>query len=172
MGHTTQAIKRENQHRSARRILRATALDEAVARTLIEEYCDLVGVVQRDTPDALRALLGAGTTGSGLWIAYVGSAPVGCVALRPLARFDAAGECKRLYVRAAFRQRGVASALLDALETHAQVAGLRTIYLDSKDDLEAAIALYLRCGYQPCERYNDNLQATIFLRKTLPVANR
>ena len=41
------------------------------------------------------------------------------------------------------------------------------IYLDTYDDLKAAIALYIRRGYETCERYNDNPQATVFLRKQI-----
>jgi hypothetical protein len=33
--------------------------------------------------------------------------------------------------------------------------------------LQAAIAFYERHGYLRCDRYNDNPQATIFMRKRL-----
>ena len=42
------------------------------------------------------------------------------------------------------------------------------VYLDTKDDLVGAIKLYDRLGYERCARYNDNPQATIFMRKRLP----
>jgi hypothetical protein len=53
------------------------------------------------------------------------------------------------------------------MEAHALVAGAEWVYLDSKDDLEAALRVYVRRGYQACARYNENPQATIFLRKEL-----
>ena len=70
------------------------------------------------------------------------------------------------------------------VEIHGRVAGLRgvvfqrphqrlrqaghsAVYLDTKDDLHAAIRLYDQLGYERCERYNDNPQATIFMRKRL-----
>jgi hypothetical protein len=31
--------------------------------------------------------------------------------------------------------------------------------------LKIAVALYKKRGYVPCDRYNDNPQATLFLRK-------
>ena len=65
------------------------------------------------------------------------------------------------------RGRGVADALLEVLECHAREVGLTAIYLDSKDDLVAAIKLYKRRGYEECARYNDNPQATVFLKKEL-----
>jgi hypothetical protein len=44
------------------------------------------------------------------------------------------------------------------------------MYLDSKPEFSAAIALYRRRGYVECTRYNDNAQATVFLRKSLTPA--
>jgi GNAT superfamily N-acetyltransferase len=66
-----------------------------------------------------------------------------------------------------YRRRGLAEALMQALETHALQVGYNAVYLDTKDDLHAAITLYGRLGYERCERYNDNPQATIFMRKFL-----
>jgi len=87
--------------------------------------------------------------------------------LKRLGPIPLAGECKRLYVRPKARGRRIADKLLDALEDFARSNGLRWIYLDTYDDLKAAIALYRKRGYVPCERYNDNPQATVFLRKSL-----
>ena len=65
------------------------------------------------------------------------------------------------------RGQGIAEQLLDAMEVYARGQGLEWIYLDSYDDLKAALALYRKRGYVVCERYNDNPQATVFLRKWL-----
>jgi ribosomal protein S18 acetylase RimI-like enzyme len=74
---------------------------------------------------------------------------------------------KRLYVRPAFRQRGIADKLLQALEQFASTQGAEWLYLDTSDDLKAAIAFYEGHGYLRCDRYNDNPQATIFMRKQI-----
>jgi ribosomal protein S18 acetylase RimI-like enzyme len=95
---------------------------------------------------------------------------VGCIALRPLPRFEHSGEVKRLYVRPESRGRYIADGLLKALEDYAVDAGYRTLYLDTKDDLVAAIRFYHRHGYEDCERYNENPQATIFMHKDLGLA--
>lgn len=155
---------------SPARIIQASVSQIDDALILLDEYYRQVGVVQRDTPEAVRNFLG--NSDSGLWIAYVGDTPAGCVVLRPLDGFHSAGECKRLYVRAQFRRRGIAEALLDAMEDHARSSSLSWIYLDSKDDLQAAIALYRRRGYESCERYNGNAQATVFLRTCLSRVDR
>jgi DNA-binding MarR family transcriptional regulator/GNAT superfamily N-acetyltransferase len=146
-------------------IVQASLKNLADVRSLLSEYYDALNVVQRDKPTDVRKLLSE--PNAGFWIAYVGAMPAGCVVLRPLSAQRLAGECKRLYVRPAFRGNGIAKALLDRLEAFAVSRGLMWIYLDSKDDLHAAIQLYRQRGYRMCKRYNDNPQATLFLRKTI-----
>ena len=135
------------------------------AKFVFNEYFDAIAVVLRDDDLAIRNLIS--DTGSGIWIAYVDGVVAGCVALRPLPGINGAAECKRLYVRQAFRRQGIAEALTAMMERDALTLGYRTIYLDSKDDLQAAIMLYERAGYRRCSRYNDNPQATLFMSKTL-----
>ena len=133
------------------------------ATLLLEEYYQALGVVQRDTPEAIRSIIE--DPGSGMWLAWLDGKAVGCVVLRKLASVPLAGECKRLYLRPNARGQGLADKLLDAMERFAIGNGLLWIYLDSYDDLRAALTLYRRRGYVACENFNDNPQATIFLRK-------
>ena len=121
-------------------------------------------MVLRDDAEKFRTLY-FGCDG-GMWLAQSGLETTGCVALRPLP-MPGAGEVKRLYVRPAWRRGGVADALMSSLEEYAAGAGYESLYLDSKADLEAALRFYQRRGYLPCERYNENPQATVFLRKHL-----
>jgi DNA-binding MarR family transcriptional regulator/GNAT superfamily N-acetyltransferase len=132
---------------------------------LLQEYYEAVSVVQRDTPPAVQQIIDRPR--SGVWLAYLGGEAVGCVVLKPLRCFPFAGECKRLYVKPQARGHRIAVKLLDALEDFAHNNGLRWIYLDSYDDLKAALALYRKRGYVSCGRYNDNPQATVFLRKNI-----
>ena len=135
------------------------------ALRLLQEYYEAINVVQRDSPEALQKILGQAS--SGLWLAYVAGEAVGCVMLRRLESFSSAGECKRLYVQPHARGNGIANALLDAQEEYARRVGLQWIYLDSHNGLKAAAALYQKRGFGPCDRYNDNPQATVFLRKQI-----
>jgi GNAT superfamily N-acetyltransferase len=146
------------------RIVRLTESSEDALR-LLQEYYAAVNVVLRDTPEGIQRIVD--DPGSGVWLAYLDDKAVGCVVLRRMELIPLAGECKRLYVQPAARGLRIADKLLDAQEDFARSQGLRWIYLDSYDDLKAAIALYRRRGYVSCERYNDNPQATVFLRKDI-----
>lgn len=138
-------------------------IDEAYA--IVREYYEAVGVVVRDDAESFaRDYFGGG---SGVWLAFEDATVVGCIALRPLPQMDRAGEIKRMYMKPEARGQGIAERLLKALEDYAAEAGYRTLYLDTKDDLTTAIRFYQRHGYEPCERYNENPQATMFMRKRL-----
>ena len=153
-----------SQAKPAVRIVRLTAV-HGDALAILQEYFEAVHVVQRDKPSHLRKLID--DPASGMWLAYQGDGVVGCVVLRRLRSVPRAGECKRLYVKPAARGNRIADRLLDVQEEFARSQGVDWIYLDSYDDLKTAIALYERRGYERCERYNDNPQATLFMRKRI-----
>src|SRR5215471_10924504 len=90
--------------------------EEALA--LLDEYYEAVHVVVRDGADAMAKLIR--DDASGMWLAYLGERPVGCVVLRRLESVPLAAECKRLYVRPEARSMGIADALLDAQEEYAR----------------------------------------------------
>ena len=146
-------------------ISRGESDDFEGAWRIVSEYYEAVGVVAREDPAEFRAHYFG--EGSGVWLARDGEEIVGCIALRPLDAIASAGEVKRLYVRPQARGRGVAGLLLDALHGYASRAGYATLYLDSKDDLTDAIRFYRKRGYEPCERYNENPQATVFMKRAL-----
>ncbi len=140
----------------------AQPADFADVWQLLQEYFTAVQVVVQDDARAVRDYLQ--DPRSGIWIARVDGELAGCILLRPLNDLD--GEVKRLFVRPAFRRCGVAVRLLAELESYA-AGRFQSLSLDSNDDLEAAVLFYRRAGYETCERYNDNPQATIFMRKAL-----
>ncbi|WP_353069945.1 bifunctional helix-turn-helix transcriptional regulator/GNAT family N-acetyltransferase [Tunturibacter empetritectus] len=149
---------------SSLRIVRVSKCSDEVLQ-LLQEYYDAINVVVRDTLPSIQQIINGAS--SGVWLAFLEDKPVGCVLLRKMTTIPFAGECKRLYVQPAARGHRIADKLMDALEEFARSRGLRWIYLDSHDGLKTAIALYRRRGYVPCERYNDNPQATVFLRKNI-----
>ena len=144
-------------------IRRAELNDFATAYALVSEYYEAAQVIARDNQDKFQAEYFSGK--AGFFVACSGSDLAGCVALREMNSESA--EIKRLYVRPGLRGQGIAQKLLEAAEAFAKSSGYHAIYLDTASDMHAAARLYERNGYQSCERYNDNPQATIFMRKEL-----
>jgi len=157
------SVLREQDEHSVRIVRLSKSNADAVR--LVQEYYEAVSIVQRDAPGALGKIID--DPSSCVWLACMEEKAVGCVVLRRLSSIPFAAECKRLYVQPTARGLGIADKLMDALENFARDSGFRWVYLDSHDGLKAAIALYRKRGYVPCERYNDNPQATVFLRKNL-----
>ena len=159
-------------------IRQATRNELEAAYGVAEEYFETMGVVAREGPEEFRREYFG--EGRGLWLARYGHDIAGCIALRVLDAVDnhievapttavrgASAEIKRMYVRQEWRGRGIAQKLLDAAEEFARKSGYEWIYLDTTDEMRAAARLYERNGYERCERYNENPQATIFMRKRL-----
>jgi ribosomal protein S18 acetylase RimI-like enzyme len=144
-------------------IARATERDFAEASHILTAYFDAIELspAHRDGPEDILAYL---HEPGGMWIARHGGQAVGVIALRPLTTIAGACEIKRLYVDRAHRGHGIADALLDAAEGAAIARGYTVAYLDTRADLQAAIAFYQRRGYETCERYNDNPVASVFMR--------
>ena len=122
---------------------------------LVEEYFEEIDVVVRDRKEQFAAYIQGGD--DGVWLAFAGQQPVGCIVLHRLDSEAKIGEIKRLYVRASHRRQGLADRLLRALEQNAIQRSYEWLYLDTKDDLDPAIRFYQRRGYKRCGRYNNDL---------------
>lgn len=146
-------------------IRRAMPSEIDTAYAIVEEYYEAMSVVARDTRDEFARMYFE--EGAGIWLAWLEEEVVGCIALRAMPQFSEGGEVKRLYVRPAQRGRGIAAALHSELQNYAMNFGYRWLYLDTADNMTAAIRFYESHGYERCARYNDNLQATIYMRKEL-----
>jgi GNAT superfamily N-acetyltransferase len=86
-------------------------------------------------------------------IGRVDGSPAGCGALRT--RGPGVGEVKRMYVRPEFRGRGVARAILTALEREAQHRRVARMLIETGDGQPEAIALYESAGYAPIPPYGE-----------------
>ena len=108
----------------------------------------------------------AGAGGS-VVLAAAGADVIGCGAFRPFDRETV--EIKRLFVKPAWRGRGVARRILDALEREARSRGYRAAVLETGTRQPEAIALYITCGYEPIERYGTYAQyaRSVCFRKRL-----
>ena len=70
--------------------------------------------------------------------------PVACGALQPLE--PGVGEVKRMYVRPAYRGRGLSRTILAAVEDLAVAKGIHTLRLETGRFLAPALGLYTRAG--------------------------
>lgn len=129
------------------------------ARALIRELdnglAELYLPAQRFGPNLKAEHLG---DGRGVFlIARKDGRAVGCGAIRLLDQTTA--EVKRMYVDLELRGRGVGRALLDELERRAKDIGATRLVLETGVHQHAAIALYKRAGFEPCDCWGEYLTA-------------
>lgn len=79
-------------------------------------------------------------------LARDGERAAGCVALRPLD--DGACELKRLFVRPAYRGRGLGRILATRVVNAAAALGYAVMRLDTLDTLDRAMPIYTALGFQ------------------------
>lgn len=136
------------------------------------ELISLVLAQQRELREADGGLDGQATVvreGAQYLVAVLGGRAVACGAWQ---RLDAGtAELKRMYVRPAFRGRGIARQLVVSLEEEALAAGHPTLRLETGSYLPAAIALYRSVGYTPIPTYGEyvNNPYSVCFEKRLPI---
>ncbi len=136
-------------------IVQATAPEQlAQVRELIAEYAGWLGfdLTFQGYEQEMAGLPGKyAPPGGRLLLALEDGQPAGCVALRPLS--CGACEMKRLYVRPAFRARGVGRALAERIVAEARVAGYAQMRLDTADTMPEARGLYHALGFHEIPPY-------------------
>ncbi|WP_200216084.1 GNAT family N-acetyltransferase [Micromonospora coerulea] len=137
------------------------------------EIAALVTAQQRELREADGGLDGQATLTHDdihYLVAVVGGRAVGCGGVQALAADT--GELKRMYVRPAYRGRGIARQLLAALEELAFQRGHTVVCLETGTYLPAAIGLYTSCGYEPIPVYGEYVHNpySVCFAKRLPVA--
>jgi GNAT superfamily N-acetyltransferase len=141
----------------------------AEARRLIEEYAAWLGVDLQFQGFAaeLAGLPGVYAPPQGrLLLAFDKGDVAGCVALRPLS--EGICEMKRMFVRPAFRGRGIGRLLAERIISEAREAGYYAMRLDTLPFIREALALYKSLGFVRCPAYyNTPLPETIFLELRL-----
>lgn len=148
----------------------------ADVRSLFEEYAKGLGIdlCFQGFDRELRELPGDyGQPDGALLLALVNGKPAGCCALRPL-RNDAypqAAEMKRLYVRSAFRGKGIGKKLVSRILTMAKTKGYHAVLLDTLQSMEEARALYQKVGFVEIPAYYVNpIEGAHYLKLALSEA--
>lgn len=95
---------------------------------------------------------------------------VGCAALKRLTPEH--GELKTFHVRAKFRGRGYAKAMVRNIEIEAQLSGIKRLFLETGTSVEFTTArkLYTACGYAECPPFADYQldPLSLFMTRNLP----
>lgn len=134
-----------------------TAEDTAAlnqVRALMEEYWASFGFTPcfQNFAEELAGLPGQYAPPDGrLALVRVGREVAGCIALRRLDTRRA--EAKRLYVRPAFRGRGLGRALMEWVICEAREAGYNELVGDTMPVMGEALTLYGRMGFARAEPY-------------------
>jgi len=137
----------------------ATDADFELARTLFLEYAAGLGIdlcFQGFEEELARMAEMYGPPGGRLMLARAEESgeTVGCVGLRRLD--EATAEMKRMYVRPAFRGRGIGRALAIALQEAAREIGYERVRLDTLPTMAEAQTLYRSLGFVEIAPYYAN----------------
>jgi putative acetyltransferase len=131
--------------------------DRATVEVLFREYVASLAedISFQDFEAEFAGLPGKYVRPSGVvLIAWGDARPAGAVAYRMVE--PGVCEMKRLYVRPAFRGKGIARELANELIEDARSRGYRTMLLDTLASMQSARALYRDLGFAPVAPYYDN----------------
>ena len=157
------------------RLIQATTpVDIQQVRQLFEEYAAWLGInlCFQNFDKELAGLPGDYAPPSGrLLLAVVGDEVMGCVALRKIG--ECVGEMKRLYVRPAFRGRGLGRTLTEKVIAEAKQIGYASVRLDTlPGKMDQAIAMYRLLGFREIAAYYQNpVEGATFMELSLAQAS-
>jgi GNAT superfamily N-acetyltransferase len=139
----------------------AQLLTKAAMADLVERYDDDKGDATRVDPVEFEP-----PTGS-FFVAYLDGEPVACGAWRSHDEDATVAEIKRMYTAPQARGRGLARAVLSAVERSAREHGRRTMILATGTRQPEAIKLYESSGYRPIPTfgyYRDDPECRCYAR--------
>src|ERR1700737_4837180 len=127
---------------------------ESLHELLIEYERSLPSDLRHGPEPDLQSLPQAYDGSNAAFLALIDGTAVGCIAVTGLDTSTAV--MKRLYVKPAYRQFGLARALVAALIAFAREHRYVRVVLDTdRERLNAAYRLYASLGFSDCEPYAD-----------------
>jgi putative acetyltransferase len=147
-----------------------TAAQMAQVRELFLEYAESLGfsLCFQGFDKELAELPGDYAPPQGrLLLAEYQGLPAACVALHQLE--PGICEMKRLYLRPAYRGKGLGRRLAEAIISEARAIGYKRMRLDTVEPLMTdAVALYRKLGFRQIDPYRPNPQAgTLYMELVL-----
>lgn len=102
-----------------------------------------------------------------LFLVRCDGAVAGCIAIRYLE--EGICELKRVYLRPAYRGKGVGRAMMEKIIAEAREAGYRLMRLDTVPYLDAAHALYVKFGFYVIDKYyfTNPVEEAVYMEKAL-----
>lgn len=137
------------------RAARPEEIDEV--RTLFREYAQAIMDCHcfKGFEAEVRGLPGSyGEPKGRLLVGFIGRRIAGCVGIRPVD--ESTCEMKRLFVRPAFRGKGLGKSLAEAALAEAASAGYGRMVLDTLMTMKEARGLYRKLGFEPAAPYWEN----------------
>ena len=86
---------------------------------------------------------------------------IGGVGFAPLIWKDDTAELQKLYLTDAAKGRGIGYELINFIEDKMKAAGFKRSYLETHDNLQAAIHIYEKLGYSEIERPKEVVHSTM-----------
>ena len=146
-----------------------SAASVAAVRQLWTEYWNTFGLPLdfQNFSTELETLPGEYVPPGGrLLLARIDGEVAGTAALRPLRGH--ACEAKRLYIKPAYRGRGLARVLLEKIVEEARQCGYGELFGDTLPAMAAAMELYRRMGFVEVAPYSESpTPGAIYLRLSL-----
>ena len=137
--------------------------DYEAAKKLIQEYSQIKGAESCFVSlDKELSDLAAFYEGGALLIGYEDDVPVATVAIKKINEMQC--EIKRLYISPAYRGKGYARLLMNAIFERSRKSGFREAVFSTKPDvMPVAYSLYRKMGFEETENKNG----TVYMRTVL-----
>lgn len=148
-----QLLRTDSSHAGFRELIRE--LDAALRVNDGEQYDSFF--IQHNQTDQIHHVV----------VVFDGELAVGCGAVKHFS--DEAMEVKRMFVRPAYRGKGIGKSVLAGLEAWALELGYKSCVLETSIHLKAAVALYRGYGYAEIPRYPPytDVPTSVCFRKKL-----